>query len=260
MFYHASTEFFYDPKSKLYYGNKQKAYFRYCVGENPPFQELVNNDAAEKESQEEDDAKALPEKKTIAICLKTKLLPETSREEEKVDEKTEQKVALSRTQKTHAENMSRWLERGKEDSESNVLLRTKSGQPVCLLCRRKFQSAEKLHRHEKLSDLHKTNLAKKKEMAAQLYRDRAQERRMLHGADAPAIFKKVEETVEPRKAEAANPEDNLGASNIGNKMLQKLGWKSGSSLGRNFGESTLGGEIQKDWERIEALAGPNSRQ
>ena len=59
-----------------------------------------------------------------------------------------------------------------------------------------------------------------------------------------------------REAEIVRPEDNLGESNIGNQMLQKLGWKSGSSLGRG-GEGEQArtqSTLVKDWEKIETLA------
>jgi hypothetical protein len=51
-----------------------------------------------------------------------------------------------------------------------------------------------------------------------------------------------------------DPQETLGESNVGNKMLQKLGWKSGTNLGRNAGGESTGEALKKDWERIEQLA------
>jgi RNA-binding protein 5/10 len=60
----------------------------------------------------------------------------------------------------------------------------------CLLCRRKFTSMDHLKRHEALSQLHKDNLSKSSsntsggvEEGGVLYRDRASERRALHGQE-----------------------------------------------------------------------------
>ena len=44
MFYQAESDFFYDPQTKLYYGNKQAAYFRYNKDCDPPkFVEISNS-------------------------------------------------------------------------------------------------------------------------------------------------------------------------------------------------------------------------
>ena len=186
----------------------------------------------------------------------------------------------------------------------SIFGKTTAGNPVCLLCQRKFQNVEKLKQHVKLSLLHKHNLAKREaalEKAAlakeqeKEYRDRAQERRFLYGPEAPSssFTKDVVDdesmsmsmgmsmgmTTGPSltqarvvtTAEVVNPSENLGDSNIGNKLLQKLGWKNGASLGRkeksdgsasNSNNSEGGGNmdnakdhLRKDWEKIESMAG-----
>mmetsp|Transcript_7851 Transcript_7851/g.11300 ORF Transcript_7851/g.11300 Transcript_7851/m.11300 type:complete len:239 (-) Transcript_7851:162-878(-) len=187
-----------------------------------------------------------------------------------------------------------------------VVKTTKKGLPICVLCKRKFPSIEKLRQHEKLSTLHKTNLEKaaatkgKRKLSStdsdtvtnqlvpgaapqqqeQLYRDRAQERRVMHGpesggATSSMIVVNDAKEEEHRMTEIVRPEDNLGTSNIGNQMLQKLGWKAGNSLGSggtnidgnnnkekislqqeetSGGSTTLQKNVLKDWERIESLA------
>jgi hypothetical protein len=157
-----------------------------------------------------------------------------------------------------------------------------------LLCRRKFPTVEKLEQHEKLSALHKENLAKKaaadaanKKEETASYRDRSKQRRMMYGDDltsshssgpssrAEAILAQVDGrpgasssgTLE-KTTEIVRPEDTLGNTNVGNKLLQKLGWKSGDALGRKQedGENNEGGKddvassLKSDWERIESLA------
>ncbi len=70
----------------------------------------------------------------------------------------------------------------------------------------------------------------------------------------------LEQAREVEISEAIRPEDHLGTANIGNKMLQKLGWKGGS-LGRkgNFDSGTNYG-LKKDWEIIEKAAISKNRR
>uniref|UniRef100_A0A8D3DVP2 RNA binding motif protein 5 n=1 Tax=Scophthalmus maximus TaxID=52904 RepID=A0A8D3DVP2_SCOMX len=105
---------------------------------------------------------------------------------------------------------------------------------ACLLCRRQFPNKESLVRHQQLSDLHKKNLEvlrRSKMTEAELeelerketelkYRDRAAERREKYAA--PPVINYEQPT-----------KDGLNSDNIGNKMLQAMGWKEGKGLGRN---------------------------
>uniref|UniRef100_A0A4W4EP70 RNA binding motif protein 5 n=1 Tax=Electrophorus electricus TaxID=8005 RepID=A0A4W4EP70_ELEEL len=114
---------------------------------------------------------------------------------------------------------------------------------ACLLCRRQFPNKDALIRHQQLSDLHKQNLEvhrRSKLSEAELeelerketemkYRDRAAERREKYGIPEPPAPKKRKFThnyEQPTK-------DGLNSDNIGNKMLQAMGWKEGKGLGRN---------------------------
>jgi len=239
-------------------------------------------------------------------------------------------VLNSQNQKKHEANMEKWSERGKEirgvtiatDAAAPVLeqqaesplmakqtetqscvqvTKTKCGQPICLLCKRKFASVEKLRQHEKVSALHKQNLAKKvaadaeaakkeesQEPGSMEYRDRAKERRFLYGPDPTVSLQANDANGDVQRTgpnltevrmvnatEVVKPGENLGDSNIGNQLLQKLGWKAGSSLGRKQqGEGSASNEegqqpltsgstdhLRQDWERIESMAGGiNSHQ
>jgi RNA-binding protein 5/10 len=123
---------------------------------------------------------------------------------------------------------------------------------TCLLCKRAFQSKDILMKHLKISDLHKENLQKFKMQQGILelnpasslqYRDRAKERRQKYGEADPVPINKSKERFH-RELEkqasiaktyqattvAAQP---IGESNIGNKLLQKMGWKAGSGLGKS---------------------------
>lgn len=120
---------------------------------------------------------------------------------------------------------------------------------ACLLCRRQFPNKEALNRHQQLSDLHKQNLEvlrRSKLSEAELeelerketemkYRDRAAERREKYGIPEPPPVPKKRKFTQPTPV--VNYEqptkDGLNSDNIGNKMLQAMGWKEGKGLGRN---------------------------
>lgn len=232
-------------------------------------------------------------------------------------------ITSSADQKKHSADMEKWLFRGREkmrsilNSEPELLMSSgtevRNGiyplvsasnskclqepvvigkgtpsltgrKPVCLLCKRKFTSLEKLSQHEKISSLHKENLAKKalavksKKEASAEYRDRAKDRRYLYEPDTSSITKSVNDTTPGNvtnssvmkariiaTTEAVSPSENLGDANIGNQLLQKLGW-NGGNLGRKvstaanglLGEESASSKLKGDWEAIEKMAAGNS--
>ncbi|XP_047439833.1 RNA-binding protein 5-like [Mugil cephalus] len=119
---------------------------------------------------------------------------------------------------------------------------------VCLLCRRQFPTKEALLRHQQLSDLHKQNLEiqrrsrlseaeleelERKETELK-YRDRAAERREKYGVpEPPAPKKKFYQPPAPTVNYEQPTKDGLTSDNIGNKMLQAMGWQEGKGLGRH---------------------------
>jgi RNA-binding protein 5/10 len=242
----------------------------------------------------------------IAINLKTKAMKDSKKRDKKkvatgsgAEVKSQAQIQQeSLVHKQHAENIEKWTERGRELRDevqgaaktlvtkdaatadaasagtSEKIAKTAKGEPMCLLCKRKFPNVEKLRQHEQLSALHKDNLAKKAAADAaaseqqqketnQQYRDRAKERRVMCGPEASSVATLLRSGANEAESTVVTPEDNLGDSNIGNQMLQKLGWKAGSSLGRNT--SSEGGQeqpqqrsmeasLKEDWKRIESLA------
>jgi len=113
---------------------------------------------------------------------------------------------------------------------------------ACLLCSRVFKTAEKLHQHERVSELHATNLtnptlcetARKKlpknaSTTSSEYRDRAKERRQAFGPSTTASSanaqKNKTKTSPPVEAPVVT-QPNKGAA-----LLGKMGWTQGQGLG-----------------------------
>ncbi|KAJ8361158.1 hypothetical protein SKAU_G00176830 [Synaphobranchus kaupii] len=135
-----------------------------------------------------------------------------------------------------------------EKSEEGVDVLTDWKKMACLLCRRQFPNKDALMRHQQLSDLHKQNLEihkrskmselelddlEKKETEMK-YRDRAAERREKYGIPEPPVPKKKKFCEPPKPVNYEQPtKDGLNSDNIGNKMLQAMGWKEGKGLGRH---------------------------
>lgn len=129
----------------------------------------------------------------------------------------------------------------------------------CYLCMRQFQDATEANTHERVSELHRANLKNKAKVAKALgklekhgitiqptasdaeYRDRAKERRRVHGA----VNKKGEKvsnrgkignsnplaTRSDSEGEAATPAKSKGAS-----LLSKMGYTPGAGLGAKGNE------------------------
>uniref|UniRef100_A0AAG5DRW1 RNA-binding protein 5 n=1 Tax=Anopheles atroparvus TaxID=41427 RepID=A0AAG5DRW1_ANOAO len=134
---------------------------------------------------------------------------------------------------------------------------------TCLLCKRAFQSQEILVKHLKMSSLHKENLQKLNMgsrggggggggggssdggsggplSSLQQYRDRAKERRAKYGeGEAPPVNRnkerfqrEIEKQSQATFSQGTSAAVPIGQNNIGNKLLQKMGWSEGQGLGR----------------------------
>lgn len=309
MFYEEQSDFFYDPKAKVYYGVKKGAYFRYDDSRDPPFVETQRADPTQGTPlapveppvtlPSADISLNLNEKTRIAIKLKTK---KVKKPKDILNTQSSEifpmPAPVSKVQKEQVANIEKWKEKQAElkalhsvssgvsaATAAEEIKKTVSGEPICVLCRRKFPTIDKLRLHEDKSELHKSNLAKaaqqqqqqQQQLAGekrthdeaalgtavdqqQQYRDRAEKRRILHGSDAITTESPLFAAGERLLGKPA-PE-GLGGNNIGNRLLQKMGWQSGSGLGKKRGEEvskTSSEDIRKDWDRIEAIAESGAR-
>ncbi|XP_033173947.1 RNA-binding protein 5 isoform X1 [Drosophila mauritiana] len=120
---------------------------------------------------------------------------------------------------------------------------------TCRLCKRAFQSLDILQKHLKMSNLHKENMAKLKQNSAveagtdegQSYRDRAKERRLKYGESDPPPpnrsrerFEQEIKTLQSRQKDSfgATPATPISSSNVGSRLMQKMGWSEGQGLGK----------------------------
>jgi hypothetical protein len=262
MFYESICDFFYDPKSKLYYGNKKSSYFRYDETKEPPFVQVQKMTTKELEQHEDNGGAVVVKnddsvgnnninnnnnqtsKPKIAIKLKTKKVKSSSLSVVAASSKcttAEAATTISKVKKEQIANIEKWTKKGVELKQNNDDVTTTSnninntekvtnkaiettnatkvrttakGEPICILCKRKFPNLDKLRLHEKSSELHKQNVLKLQEKEQQKqkkeegdtkrktdnkvvantntnttsfgYTDRAEKRRRLHGSDLSA--------------------------------------------------------------------------
>ncbi|XP_053326352.1 RNA-binding protein 5 isoform X2 [Spea bombifrons] len=215
--------------------NKQKENFKNS------FQPLSSRDEERKESAAADAGFALFEKKQGAL-LERQMMPDMmmmiTTEEEKPPKRA--LVAAYSGDSDNEEEPDRLLGIIDEDKLTDWK------KMACLLCRRQFPNKDALNRHQQLSDLHKQNLDvyRRSKMSEQelealeqrereaKYRDRAAERREKYGIPEPPEPKR-KKMYDSAVVNYEQPtKDGIDNSNIGNKMLQAMGWKEGSGLGR----------------------------
>ncbi|RPB26533.1 hypothetical protein L211DRAFT_681961 [Terfezia boudieri ATCC MYA-4762] len=126
---------------------------------------------------------------------------------------------------------------------------------ACLLCARQFNSEQQVHKHERISTLHRSNLADEKLIAkareklekagikqtasadasaagAPVYRDRAKERRAVFGQPKRPEPVSKEPTVSAKDTNVVSQSPSPPpAPSKGAALLSKMGWTSGAGLG-----------------------------
>mmetsp|Transcript_22236 Transcript_22236/g.20211 ORF Transcript_22236/g.20211 Transcript_22236/m.20211 type:complete len:617 (+) Transcript_22236:3-1853(+) len=271
-FWEGYTQFYYCPKSKLYYNTNDGSYYRYDNTQDPPFIRFIPPAPIEPfdpnyNPNKDDNVVTTSEtvtKKPVVMSLgkqksKTtnitigppkKIVDDIAKWEARKDEdqQTNDSAFLKASNVTlSASNVtSQGIENNTSSDTTNANnTNTITTGFVCLLCRRKFNSADQLQRHENESKLHAENLAKSKatelasssvENTGPVYRDRASERRSVFGIGDPVIT-----TVRPEKSSSRDKEIIPQApvivsedmSNPGNQLLRKMGWSEGQGLGKD---------------------------
>ncbi|KAJ1329954.1 hypothetical protein BSLG_009847 [Batrachochytrium salamandrivorans] len=115
---------------------------------------------------------------------------------------------------------------------------------ACLLCQRQFKSADDLRKHQIKSALHKTNLQSLRQKQLEKLREQIQsdqaaskKRRKQQQWNTKSGFNAVSALSHGQTAGAtpavvsSSTRTEIGEDNIGNRMLQKMGWKAGQGLG-----------------------------
>jgi len=277
MFYEPLSDFFYDPKSKLYYGNKKCAYYRHDEQKKPPFVEVQKLTTKEIEDHQREDtggvaqeklmlrtSKLVSSKPKIEIKFKTKKVKSSSLSSSGTDQPATVSV-VSKVKQEQIANIGKWKDKQAELKKDEGLSKPKirittKGEPICMICKRKFPNLAKLRLHERGSELHKKNLLRfqenKKKPAqeteadavgtkrklsetpastgvaydgqlhlletgtSQVYTDRAEKRRQFHGVDLCAPA--LPSLLRQLDTEADTKDDFPTATNVpGNDLLNE---------------------------------------
>ncbi|NXJ43555.1 RBM5 protein, partial [Ciconia maguari] len=270
-YYDPITGLYYDPNSQYYYNALTQQYL-YWDGEKETYMPAAEGityqqTATTTTTKEVKEKKEKPKSKTAqqqaAVSLNTvygetaALHPVSCDLKIKGRELSEQTTLHFRLLKTWSAGQRRGLVAaysGDSDNDEDLLERMENEEEkltdwkkmACLLCRRQFPNKDALIRHQQLSDLHKQNmdiyrrskLSEQELEALELreremkYRDRAAERREKYGIPEPPEPKR-KKVYDAGTVNYEQPtKDGLDNSNIGNKMLQAMGWREGSGLGR----------------------------
>jgi hypothetical protein len=319
MFYVSQSDFFYDPKSSLYYGNKKGAYYRYNGTKSPPFEivsseepsrtptrtangsmadqvaQQVNLNPIEESHRSDGKKKLIIKINTVAITsVVKKQAVDIERWKKKSGSESQESTKAPETMEARSKTTTRVIPvtaAPKPAASKGLIVKSSAGEPICSICMRKFPNAKKLKRHETESALHKENLAKHRELersrsknisiiperqappptrieapAPTQYVDRAKKRRNLYGESimAPPI-RPLE--LAPVVHAVVDPEINLGQKSVGNKLFQKMLFRSQAAGGDQSSSvvaaapstgarvvSDLTHNLRHDWARIESLA------
>ncbi|RDW61454.1 hypothetical protein BP5796_11346 [Coleophoma crateriformis] len=119
----------------------------------------------------------------------------------------------------------------------------------CLLCSRQFKTDAEVHKHERVSQLHRDNMKKddlvkkalaKLEKSSQsatdnsAYRDRAKERRQAFNQPKQPAAQHIRAPSDEKSSVVTKLEDQQPPAEVQSKgaaLLGKMGWKSGQGLG-----------------------------
>ncbi|NXQ55875.1 RBM5 protein, partial [Anthoscopus minutus] len=270
-YYDPITGLYYDPNSQYYYNALTQQYLYWDgeketympAAEGVTYQQTATTTTTKEVKEKKEKPKSKTAQQQAVLSLNTvyretaALHPVSCGLKIKDKELCEQTTLHFRLLKTWNAGQRRGLVAaysGDSDNDEDLLERMENEEEkltdwkkmACLLCRRQFPNKDALIRHQQLSDLHKQNmdiyrrskLSEQELEALELreremkYRDRAAERREKYGIPEPPEPKR-KKVYDAGTVNYEQPtKDGLDNSNIGNKMLQAMGWREGSGLGR----------------------------
>ncbi|KAJ8328633.1 hypothetical protein O5D80_003214 [Batrachochytrium dendrobatidis] len=112
---------------------------------------------------------------------------------------------------------------------------------ACLLCQRQFKSIDDLKKHQAKSALHKINMQNLREKQLQELGDQLKSEQQSNKKrwKKQQWSQKNSANMIPiqgnKTTVSANTRTEIGEDNIGNRLLQKMGWKAGQGLGADGG-------------------------
>ncbi|NXG88669.1 RBM5 protein, partial [Stercorarius parasiticus] len=271
-YYDPVTGLYYDPNSQYYYNALTQQYLYWDgeketympAAEGITYQQTATTTTTKEVKEKKEKPKSKTAQQQAAVSLNTVYRETAALHPVSCDLKirgsglvSEQTTLHFRLLKTWSAGQRRGLVAaysGDSDNDEDLLERMENEEEkltdwkkmACLLCRRQFPNKDALIRHQQLSDLHKQNmdiyrrskLSEQELEALELreremkYRDRAAERREKYGIPEPPEPKR-KKVYDAGTVNYEQPtKDGLDNSNIGNKMLQAMGWREGSGLGR----------------------------
>jgi RNA-binding protein 5/10 len=312
MFFEPESNFFYDPKTKLYYGNDAKKYFRFDFGHNrlPKFVPIPENNGLGEEllplrtadgaaksgktisseqgkktgKQPANNIHKRPADARISINIKTSILSERKDQATFVDRKRNENLDHIARWQGQKNQIKKVPEPEMESAAPTKDTTTKTSSPppplymgdkvICVLCRRRFPSLAALERHEKLSQLHKVNVANQAEAnntmnaltsakkneterdEEQCYVDRAAKRRCLHNGtpDSASSYQHSASFVTDESTSSDTSLPALGEQNVGHQLFQKMMSKTDSSRVRDRDAMEIQNRLNSEWTRIEAIS------
>jgi len=252
LYFEEKSGYYFDYSNKTYYSTVKKKHYKY---ENKSF---VECEAPSTKVEGSSKPKKSKEKKGLlsfsidgSIRKKIEEQAKEAEQESSSQKKAEVKGSATKLSKVTSKK-AKEISKNIEQWNINQKKLGKLDKPVCLLCRRKFKSVEKLKRHELKSEMHKENLRKKKmgiskpisvaepktvEQATKAaeaagYVDRAGERRKAFGQDAKPLSSSSSKNLgDANRIET--PIHVADQANKGASLLKAMGWKEGEGLGRN---------------------------
>ncbi|NWS61212.1 RBM5 protein, partial [Chunga burmeisteri] len=265
LYYDPNSQYYYNALTQqyLYWDGEKETYMP--AAEGITYQQTATTTTTKEVKEKKEKPKSKTAQQQAAVSLNT-VYRETAalhpascglKIKGAVRELSEQTTLPFRLLKTWSAGQRRGLVAaysGDSDNDEDLLERMENEEEkltdwkkmACLLCRRQFPNKDALIRHQQLSDLHKQNmdiyrrskLSEQELEALELreremkYRDRAAERREKYGIPEPPEPKR-KKVYDAGTVNYEQPtKDGLDNSNIGNKMLQAMGWREGSGLGR----------------------------